>query len=225
MESGVFHIFVIAEEEKTAAELGSGLTQSGFVSSTASDGSGVVETVAQKSPDLVLVDLNDCLRLHELSRIIKEELELPVIALVNNEMLDKINGHWDMDDFAIKPCEVRELVLRVKRILRKISGMESDGLIRCGDLVINPAKYEVSVGNRLAMLTFKEYELLKFLVSNRGRVFTREVLLNRVWGYDYYGGDRTVDVHVRRLRSKIENPLHTFIETVRNIGYRFVNSP
>ena len=71
------------------------------------------------------------------------------------------------------------------------------------------------------MLTFKEYELLKFLARTSGRVFTREALLNRVWGYDYYGGDRTVDVHIRRLRSKIEDSSHTFIETVRNIGYRF----
>ena len=70
-------------------------------------------------------------------------------------------------------------------------------------------------------LTFKEYELLKFLASHQGRVYTREALLNKVWGYDYYGGDRTVDVHIRRLRSKIEDAKHTFIETVRNIGYRF----
>jgi DNA-binding response OmpR family regulator len=77
------------------------------------------------------------------------------------------------------------------------------------------------VGGNPVMLTFREYELLKFLASNRGRVFTREALLNRVWGYDYYGGDRTVDVHIRRLRSKIEDASHTFIETVRNIGYKF----
>jgi two-component system alkaline phosphatase synthesis response regulator PhoP len=94
-------------------------------------------------------------------------------------------------------------------------------LIKCGDLVIDIAKYEVSIGGKLLALTFKEYELLKFLAKNRGRVFTRETLLNEVWGYDYYGGDRTVDVHIRRLRSKIEDSTHTFIETVRNIGYKF----
>ena len=78
------------------------------------------------------------------------------------------------------------------------------------------------MGCKVVELTFKEYELLKFLASNRGRVYTREALLNKVWGYDYYGGDRTVDVHVRRLRSKIEDSKRTFIETVRNIGYRFI---
>ena len=77
------------------------------------------------------------------------------------------------------------------------------------------------MAGRLLALTFKEYELLKLLATNKGKVFTRESLLNEVWGYDYYGGDRTVDVHIRRLRSKIEDPTHTFIETVRNIGYKF----
>ena len=107
----------------------------------------------------------------------------------------------------------------MKRLLRKTSQAERR-TIRCGDLAIDLAKYEVSVGGRPVILTFKEYELLKFLASNAGRVFTREALLNKVWGYDYYGGDRTVDVHITRLRSKIENLSNIFIETVRNIGYR-----
>ena len=94
-------------------------------------------------------------------------------------------------------------------------------MIRAGDLVIDLANCEVRVEGKIVELTFKEYELLKFLAKDRGRVFTREALLNKVWGYDYFGGDRTVDVHVRRLRSKIELSGQTFIETVRNIGYRF----
>jgi two-component system alkaline phosphatase synthesis response regulator PhoP len=88
-------------------------------------------------------------------------------------------------------------------------------------LVIYLARYEVRLGGRLVELTFREYKLLSFLAANRGQVFTREVLLNKVWGYDYFGGDRTVDVHIRRLRSKVEDANHTFIDTVRNIGYRF----
>ena len=97
----------------------------------------------------------------------------------------------------------------------------SKEIIRCGDLVIDLAKCEVSIGDKIVILTFKEYQLLQFLSSNQGKVFTREALLNKVWGYEYYGGDRTVDVHIRRLRSKIEDSSHTFIETVRNIGYKF----
>ena len=90
--------------------------------------------------------------------------------------------------------------------------------------MIDLARCEVSVNDEPVLLTFKEYELLKFLASNKDRVFTRESLLNKVWGYDYYGGDRTVDVHIRRLRSKIEDSTHTFIETVRNVGYKFRDS-
>jgi DNA-binding response OmpR family regulator len=90
--------------------------------------------------------------------------------------------------------------------------------------LIDLARCEVTLEGRIVELTFKEYELLKLLAANSGRVYSREVLLDQVWGYDYYGGDRTVDVHVRRLRSKIEDSTHTFIETVRNIGYRFKKS-
>ena len=93
--------------------------------------------------------------------------------------------------------------------------------MRCGALTIDLSNYRVTVDDDPLVLTFKEYELLRFLAANKDKVFTREALLNRVWGYDFYGGARTVDVHIRRLRSKIEDRTHTFIETVRNVGYRF----
>ena len=91
------------------------------------------------------------------------------------------------------------------------------------DLVLDLGNYKVFVAGQLVTLTYKEYELLRFLAQNKDKVFTREALLNRVWGYDYYGGARTVDVHIRRLRSKLEDNEHTFIETVRNVGYRFIS--
>jgi DNA-binding response OmpR family regulator len=94
-------------------------------------------------------------------------------------------------------------------------------VIKAGDLTIDPIRCEAELDGRLLALTFKEYQLLKLLATNNGKVFTRESLLNEIWGYDYYGGDRTVDVHIRRLRSKIEDPVHTFVDTVRNIGYKF----
>jgi DNA-binding response OmpR family regulator len=121
----------------------------------------------------------------------------------------------------VAPWDAAEVAARVKRILGKAKNVEDKEVIKCGELTIDTAKYEVYVNNRPVELTFKEYELLKFLVIHKGRVFTREALLNEVWGYDYYGGDRTVDVHIRRLRSKIEDSTYTFIETVRNIGYKF----
>jgi DNA-binding response OmpR family regulator len=126
-----------------------------------------------------------------------------------------------VDDFVIEPCDVKDLELRVRRLLHTGSEGDGDQVVRCGDLAIDLAKCEVSVAGKQIELAFREYELLKFMATNRGRVYSRAQLLDKVWGYDYYGGDRTVDVHIRRLRSKIEDVDHTFIETVRSIGYRF----
>ena len=128
-----------------------------------------------------------------------------------------------IDDFLVKPVRLSEIELRIKRLLRRESP-DSSEQIRRGDMVIDLAKCEVSVAGRPILLTFKEYQLLKFLAGNQGRVFSRDALLNKVWGYEYYGGDRTVDVHIKRLRSKIEDGNHSFIETVRNIGYRLKTS-
>ncbi|HTE84557.1 MAG TPA: response regulator transcription factor, partial [Dehalococcoidia bacterium] len=114
-----------------------------------------------------------------------------------------------------------EILLRVRAILRRRANVDSENVLRCGALLIDLANYKVMLDSRPIELTYKEYELLRFLASNRDKVFTREALLNRVWGYDYFGGARTVDVHIRRLRSKIEDRGHAFIETIRNVGYRF----
>jgi len=151
----------------------------------------------------------------------KQESPLPIIALVARETLGGIDNQLDVDDFLTSPYDVKELTLRIKRLLQRTGITDSGELIECGGLIMDPAKCEVTIDGQVVELTFKEYELLKFLASNRGRVYTREALLNKVWGYDYYGGSRTVDVHVRRLRSKIEDSKHKFIETVRNMGYRF----
>lgn len=215
------HILIVAEGNEAITELFSGLAQNGFTCSINSNGKGIIEQVIEQCPDLVLVATDSHSRIGELSQGIKQAKPLPIIALARLETLDSLNGHLDVDDFVIEPYDVRELTLRVNRLLKKNGNTNSGELIRCGDLVIDLAKCEASVGGKLVMLTFREYELLKFLARNSGRVFTRQALLNKVWGYDYYGGDRTVDVHIRRLRSKIEDSTHTFIETMRNIGYRF----
>jgi DNA-binding response OmpR family regulator len=142
---------------------------------------------------------------------------------VGREALDDFDA-IDADDFLLSPYDGRELALRVKRQLNIVQNGASGELIRCDGLLIDLARCEVTLEGRIIELTFKEYELLKLLAVNSGRVYSREALLDQVWGYDYYGGDRTVDVHVRRLRSKIEDATHTFIETVRNVGYRFKKS-
>ena len=213
-------IFIIAREGRDREELYQSLAQKGYSCSVACDGEEVSHQIAEQDPDLVLLAGHSYSLMGGLAREIKQAKNLPIIALVEMEALADVNGRLNlMDDFIIRPYDPRELNLRVERLLRK-NQVETGETIKCGDLVIDLAKYEVSAGGRPVMLTFKEYELLKFLAGNAGHVFTREALLNKVWGYDYYGGDRTVDVHITRLRSKIENLSKISIETVRNIGYR-----
>ena len=124
-------------------------------------------------------------------------------------------------DFCMPPHSAREIMMRINSLLGSSDEQSDIRLIELGELKINPLTYEVFVNNKKVDLTFKEYELLKFLASKPGQVFSRESLLHSVWNYDYYGGTRTVDVHIRRLRSKINDMQNQFIETIWNVGYRF----
>jgi len=218
-------LLIVTETDKDVNGLYSELARNGFDCSMAHAQNGVIEQFTEEAPDLVVLEIgrrtNDS-AIWELAQRIKQAKPLPVIALVNKETLGNLNANLNLvDDFLLKPGDSSELLLRVKRLLGNTGSTDNSELIECGDLVIDLASCEVSLNERLIELTFKEYELLRFLASHQGRVFTRDSLLNEVWGYDYFGGDRTVDVHIRRLRSKIEDATHTFIETVRNIGYRF----
>jgi len=220
----MLRLLMIAQETEALAELRSQITRSGFACSIVPHGEELAGEITARRPDLVLVEIDVNLpatELQEIVRRLKEERHLPVIALLPGDTLDSLNGNLDIDDFITSPYDGRELVLRARRLLSKARNIDGGELIKCDGLSIDLARCEVTLEGEIVELTFKEYELLKFLASHRGRVYSREALLNQVWGYDYYGGDRTVDVHVRRLRSKIEDAKHTFIETVRNIGYRF----
>ena len=141
--------------------------------------------------------------------------KIPQIALIDVSM--------DVNDIVVTPPSAVELVLRVRRVLSHIDAAH-DHLIRAGNLVINPTSYDVTLNGIQLNLRFKEYEFLLLLATNPGRVFSREALVSRIWSYQYYGGIRTVDVHIRRLRSKLQDSDHQFIETVWNVGYRFRNS-
>lgn len=219
----MFKVLILAEESGQIRKLGAELVESGFSCGFCSNRDDLVENFNELDTDLIMVVIDDKpLSCKELSRIkdIKQKNNLPAIALVSQDMLSLDFDHC-IDDFVVEPWALTEVVARAKRVTEQNKKRDEDEIIRCGDLVIDLKRWEVSVSGRVVSLTFKEYELLKFLASNRGRVFTRESLLNSVWGYDYYGGDRTVDVHIRRLRSKIEDATHGFIRTVRNIGYCF----
>src|SRR5690606_14532165 len=143
------------------------------------------------------------------------------IAIAPPEHLPLVGPGVKVDDLIIPPLDEDELRTRAARVLWTYTGAEDGTVLRHGPLEIDLERYRVTVDDAVVDLTYKEYELLRFLATNPGKPFTREALLNRVWGYDYYGGSRTVDVHVRRIRSKIEGR-QQFIETVRNVGYRFI---
>jgi DNA-binding response OmpR family regulator len=147
--------------------------------------------------------------------------EVATLAVLRTDQLASFDVQAGFDDFFLYPAVTDEILARIRRVVWLKSGVESDNTLNAGELMMDLGNYKVFVGGKPIDLTYKEYELLRFLATNRDKVFTREALLNRVWGYDFYGGARTVDVHVRRLRSKIEDGQHTFIETVRNVGYRF----
>jgi len=220
-------VLIIAKEAAEIRELHSGLNRMGFTCAVANNGSSFSEELVKQACDVLLVDMDgSSTAAHNEStleqlRELRMSRHLPVIALISAEGLGHLDSKLEIDDFAVKPWNPIEIAARARRAIRRTNNIRNRDFIECGDLTIDIARCEVSINGRLLALTFKEYELLKFLARNRGRVFTRETLLNEVWGYDYYGGDRTVDVHIRRLRSKLNDPDNTYIQTVRNIGYRF----
>ena len=200
----------------------SSLESDGLIVSYAHDPQEIEAIPLEEAPNLLLVDLSllDPGSLGAFAQRCRE-VELPILALVPSESQTTVDPRLEVEDFVFHPFTDAELWARVQRALWRTGRSDNGNVIRVGDLVIDQERYEVSVAGKRVILTFKEYQLLRLLASNPGRVFTRETLLSRVWQYDYFGGTRTVDVHIRRLRSKVEDASHLFIETVRNVGYRF----
>lgn len=198
------------------------LEEDGFTLSFSQDPL-VIEAIPQEDiPDLLVVNL--ALFTNEAQRAFVQRCKnakLPILAVVPEANPSNADPTLAVEDLIFHPFTDGELRTRVRRILWRTGNWDSGQLIHVGDLVIDQERYEVSVAGKRIVLTFKEYQLLSLLATNPGRVYSRETLLSRVWEYDYFGGTRTVDVHIRRLRSKIEDASHLFIETVRNVGYRF----
>lgn len=168
-----------------------------------------------------LIDEPDPVAVRDLLRADRLSPRSAILGIVRPEQINGMDPTLSLDDFLVLPASGEELVARIRLAIRERADDESSDQIHCGDLTIDQSNYKAFIGNRSIELTYKEYELLRFLALNQDKVCTREMLLSRVWGYDFYGGGRTVDVHIRRLRSKIEDRGHTFIQTVRNVGYRF----
>ncbi len=166
------------------------------------------------NPDVVLIDAREQHLWAQQSCLILSAL--PVLVVVNPAQLPALEPRWGFSDFVTTTASTSELALRIR--LLNTSAMP---LLQASGITIDESGYTATAHGRSLDLTYTEFELLKFLVAHPGRVFTRDQLVNDVWGYDYYGGTRTVDVHVRRLRAKLGPELDSCIETVRNVGYRF----
>jgi len=147
--------------------------------------------------------------------------EVPVLVALASGALAAGVGVAEGHELLVEPFSAAELQARIARARRAVNGIDHDDVVRVGSLEMNLATYQVAIDGKPVDFTYMEYELLKFLVTHPKRVFSREALLNRVWGYDYYGGARTVDVHVRRVRAKLGSEHASRIKTVRSVGYRW----
>ncbi|ROO91098.1 DNA-binding response OmpR family regulator [Actinocorallia herbida] len=177
--------------------------------------------------DVILVDARrDLVQAKSLCRLLRTTgLDCPLLAVVTEGGLAALTPEWGLDDVLLQASGPAEVEARLRLAIGRSSAGEAEdqpGEIRSGDLTIDEATYTARLRGRVLDLTFKEFELLKYLAQHPGRVFTRAQLLQEVWGYDYFGGTRTVDVHVRRLRAKLGAEYESLIGTVRNVGYRFV---
>lgn len=220
----MFSIVVLSDLDEVQRFVAAALTPADYYVSALPHGPATIEEIAQNPPYVLIFDHGDGSHLEEWRALGSDEQirsHSALVALVHPGQSQLLELPPAADDFALWPASATEILLRVRAILRRRANVDAEHVLRCGALLIDLANYKVTLDSRPIELTFKEYELLRFLASNRDKVFTREALLNRVWGYDYFGGARTVDVHIRRLRSKIEDRGHAFIETIRNVGYRF----
>lgn len=223
-------ILVVDDEEHIAELISYNLASNGYKVIIANNGNDAVKLAVEEKPNLILLDLmipgkdgyDVCKDIRSNNKI----RNTPIIMLTaKSEELDKILGlELGADDYITKPFSVRELLARVKAVLRRFSISEPErNVLVFGNLIADFDKREILVNNKKLDLTLKEFELLEILIRNRGKILTRDTLLDKIWGYEYIGETRTVDVHIRYLRKKIElddkNP--KLIETIRGVGYRF----
>lgn len=224
---------LIVEDEKPISDIIKfNLVKEGYDIDTAYDGEEALKKVYQFQPDLILLDVMlPKLDGFQVCRKIRESFNMPIIMLTaKEEEVDKVLGfELGADDYITKPFGMRELIARVKANIRRLTLVDTEGatggnnIIHAGRLTIDLDRYEVMKDDTVIELTLREFELLKFLATQANQIFTREQLLKDVWGYEYFGDIRTVDVTVRRLREKVEDDSSepTYIMTKRGVGYYF----
>ncbi len=236
-------VLVVEDEPALVETLEYNLLRQGYDVLIATDGMAALETARRNKPDLIVLDVMlPRLDGYEVCRVLRQEMNVPILMLTaRTDEVDKVVGlEVGADDYMTKPFGMRELMARIKALLRRVrltrEDLTAEGaatlasgadvpaeMMTFDDLVVDLGRREVRLHNEVIHLKPKEFELLVFLARNRGRVLSRDLALERVWGWEYDGGSRTVDVHVRWLREKIEKEPSspTRIVTVRNFGYRF----
>ena len=225
-------VFVVEDEESFIDALDIGLKREGFRVSVAKDGAEALTMFDKVNPDIVLLDVMlPKVSGTDVCREIRKKSQVPIIMVsAKGSEIDTVIGlEVGADDYIVKPYRLRELVARIRAALRRSSLTPAEidevgvGTVSIGDVAIDPELHVVTVRGAVTKLPLKEFELLYVLVANAGRVLTRETLIDRVWGTDYYGDTKTLDVHIKRLRSKIEsepaNP--TRLVTIRGLGYKY----
>jgi len=223
-------ILLVEDEESLAESIRYSLEREGFTVTLAADGRKAIERFRSDDPDLVILDL----MLPELSgldvcRLIRQESNVPIVMVTAKDSeADKVAGlELGADDYVTKPFSIRELVSRVRAHLRRARMQEPtavEEMLNAGPIEMDVAKHEVRVGEGLVAFPPKEFELLEAFLRRRGRLLTREFLIEEIWGHDYVGDTKTLDVHVKRIRQKIEHDPHDpeLLLTVRGLGYKFV---
>ncbi|PKB73130.1 MAG: hypothetical protein BZY75_03485 [SAR202 cluster bacterium Io17-Chloro-G7] len=219
----MYTVFLLADHDSGFTPLAESLSRVGMDCQSGPELPPGIGQNKSRVPEVVLLDLAT-IEMGQARNVVDQcrKFKTPVIALVSRDGLESYDPSLNPDELIVHPLPDPELLVRLKQAVYRVSGpVNGDQVLRVGEMSIDLERYDVTVAGRRVSLTYKEFQLLVLLASNPGRVYSRENLLSQVWGYDYLGGTRTVDVHVRRLRSKIEAPGRSFIETIYLVGYRF----
>lgn len=218
------HILIVSQDEAYRKALDALLREEGFHLSSARTVDEAVDQLYAKRVDLLIADLESWKGQGiDVYKSIREELagkEISSIVVISPQVMKGLSFSLAFDDFVLQKEDCGEVLLRIRQLLWHQSKLDAGQIIKIQELIIDLNSYAVTLKGKRIYLTYKEYELLKCLALNRGKVFTRETLLDKVWGYDNYAGTRTVDIHIQRLRSKL-GAYSDLIQTVRNVGYSF----